>query len=58
VRPKTIALKLTLPTQTNGLKFSLSATASAPGIVTVNENLPDQTVGQEGEQPDPTVYQL
>jgi len=52
---KTIGLKLTLPTQTNGLKFSLSATASAPGVITVNENVPDQTVGQEGEQPDPTV---
>jgi hypothetical protein len=52
---KTISLRLSLPDQTNGLKYSLSATASAPGVSPVVESLPDQQVGQAGEQPDPTV---
>jgi hypothetical protein len=52
---KNIKLRLTLPDQVNGLKFSVSASVSAAGITTVNEAVPNQQVGQLGEQPDPTV---
>lgn len=52
---KTISLRLDLPDQTNGVKYSLSVTAGAPGVASVVESLPDQQVGQAGEQPDATV---
>jgi hypothetical protein len=52
---RTISLRLNLPNQTTGLRYSLSTTAGAPGVTPVTESLPDQQVGQAGEQPDPTV---
>ena len=52
---KTISLRLSLPAQTTGLRYSLSVTASAPGVSSVIESLPEQQVGQESEQPDPTI---
>ncbi|HYJ03870.1 MAG TPA: IPT/TIG domain-containing protein [Chthoniobacterales bacterium] len=52
---KTVSLRLTLPTGVNGLKYSLSAAASAPDISSVEESLPDQQVGVAIEQPDPTI---
>jgi hypothetical protein len=55
---KTVSLRLTLPAGVNGLKYSLSADASAPGVSSVASALPDQQVGQTTEQPDPTVTAL
>ena len=52
---KTISLRLTLPASVNSLRYSLSATAGAPGVETVAESLPDQQVGTAGEQPDSTI---
>jgi hypothetical protein len=52
---KNIRLRLNLPDRTNGLKYSLSVEASARGVSPVIESLPEQQVGQAGEQPDPTV---
>lgn len=52
---KIISLRLNLPNQTNGLRYSLSVTATAPGVASAVESIPDQTVGVLGEQPDPTV---
>ena len=55
---KTVSLRLNLPAGTNGLRYSLSATASAPGVVNKVETLPQQQVGQATEQPDPTITTL
>lgn len=52
---KTISLRLNLPDQTNNLRYSLSVTAGAAGVSPVVESLPNQQVGQAGEQPDATV---
>lgn len=52
---KTISLRLTLPPGVDNLKYSLSATASAPGVDQIVESLPDQQVGHASEQPDSTV---
>lgn len=52
---KTVRLRLTLPTGVGGLKYSLSASATAPGVAPLEEPLPTQTVGQASEQPDATV---
>jgi hypothetical protein len=52
---KTISLRLNLPNNTNGIKYSLSVAASASGVASVVEPVPNQQVGQAGEQPDATV---
>lgn len=52
---KTVSVRVSLPNGTNGLRYSLSVAASAPGITPVNESIPSQQVGQAGEQPDATV---
>lgn len=52
---KTISLRLNLPNNINTLRYSLSASASAPGVTTRVETLPTQQVGQVSEQPDSTV---
>jgi hypothetical protein len=52
---KTISLRLRLPSGVNGLQYSLGAVASAPGIASVAESLPNQQVGLAGETPDPTI---
>lgn len=52
---KIVSLRLNLPNQVNGLQYSLSVKATAPGVTSVVESIPDQTVGQAGEQPDATV---
>jgi len=52
---KTISLRLRLPVGVNGLRYSLSAVASAPGITSVAESLPNQQVGLASETPDPTI---
>ena len=52
---KTVSLRLTLPAQTNGLRYSLNVAASAPGVAQRVESLPAQQVGQATEQPDPTI---
>jgi hypothetical protein len=52
---KRISLRLNLPDQVDGLRYSLRVLASAPGVPSRIESLPDQQVGQAGEQPDATV---
>lgn len=52
---KVISVRLDLPNGTNGVRYSLNVVASAPGVTPVTESLPTQQVGQQGEQPDPTV---
>jgi hypothetical protein len=52
---KTISLRLNIPDRTTGIRYSLSVTASASGVTPVTESLPEQQVGQESEQPDPTI---
>lgn len=52
---KLISLRLDLPNNINDTKYSVNVTASAPEISPVVRSLPDQQVGQEGEQPDATV---
>jgi IPT/TIG domain-containing protein len=52
---KTVTLRLSVPAATNGLRYSLSLAASAPGVSTRVESLPPQQVGQATEQPDPTI---
>jgi hypothetical protein len=52
---RTVSLRLSLPAGTNGVRYSLSATASAPGVATRTEILPEQQVGVAGETPDPTI---
>ena len=55
---KTVSLRLTLPANTNALRYTLSVTASAPGVANKVESLPQQQVGQATEQPDPTITTL
>jgi hypothetical protein len=55
---KLIHLQLSLPNSTDQLRYSLSATASAPGVTSVVESLPEQQVGHASEQPDPTISNL
>lgn len=55
---KTISLRLNLPDNTNSIRYSLSVRASAPLVAPVVRSLPDQQVGQAGEQPDSTVTNL
>jgi hypothetical protein len=55
---KTVSLRLNLPAGTNNLRYSLSATASAPGVLNKVESLPQQQVGLATEQPDPTITTL
>ncbi len=52
---KTVSLRLNLPNNVNGVRYSFAVTAQAPGVSSVVEALPDQEVGQAGEQPDPTI---
>lgn len=52
---KTVSLRLTLPTGTNGVRYNLSATATATGVADRVESLPPQQVGQASEQPDSTI---
>jgi|GEM_PF-3240959 len=52
---KTVSLRLSLPAGTNNLRYSLSVTATAPGLAQRVESLPAQQVGQATEQPDPTI---
>ncbi len=52
---KTVSLRLSLPTGTNGVRYNLSATATAPGVADRVESLPAQQVGQASEQPDSTI---
>jgi hypothetical protein len=52
---KTVSLRLNLPNNTNNLQYSLSATASSPGVTAKIETLPTQQVGVAVEQPDPTI---
>jgi hypothetical protein len=52
---KTVRLRLTLPNNVPGLKYSLTASATAPGVAPLEEPLPNQQVGQASEQPDSTV---
>ncbi len=52
---KMISVRLALPNNVNQLRYSLSALASAPGVTSVEESLPNQQVGQLAEQPDATV---
>jgi hypothetical protein len=52
---KRVSLSLSLPVGVNGLRYSLSALASAPGITSVQESVPNQQVGVAGETPDPTI---
>ena len=52
---KTVSLRLSLPTGTNGVRYDLSATATAPGVADRVESLPPQQVGQASEQPDSTI---
>ena len=52
---KTISLRLNVPANSDGLKYSLKATASAPGVAPKVENLPPQQVGVAGELPDSTI---
>lgn len=52
---KIVRIRVDIPDKADGAKFSMSATASAPGVSSVVETLPDQQVGQPGEQPDQTI---
>ena len=52
---KTVSLRLNLPAGTNGLRYSLTVSASALGVSPQVESLPPQQVGQAAEQPDPTI---
>jgi hypothetical protein len=52
---KKSSLRLNLPSNTTGLRYSLSVTARVPGLTPVIESLPEQQVGLESEQPDPTI---
>ncbi len=52
---KTVRLRLTLPASVGGLKYSLTTSATAPGVAPLEEPLPSQQVGQASEQPDSTV---
>jgi hypothetical protein len=45
-------------TTPNGTRYTVSVSASAPGVQTITENLPEQAVGQASEQPDPTITNL
>jgi hypothetical protein len=55
---KTVSLRLNLPAGTNNLRYTLSVTASAPGVANKVESLPQQQVGQATEQPDSTITTL
>jgi hypothetical protein len=52
---KIISLRLDLPNNINNTRYSVNVRASAPEISPVVRSLPDQQVGLEGEQPDPTI---
>lgn len=52
---KTISVRLDIPDQSNGVRYTLSVQATAPDTQAVVESVPDQEVGEESEQPDPTV---
>lgn len=52
---KIISLRLDIPDKTKDLRYSLSVTASAPGVSSVVRSLPNEQVGYKGEQPDTTV---
>jgi hypothetical protein len=52
---KVVNLRLSLPNNVNNLRYSLSATASAPGVTQRVETLPPQQVGAASEQPDETI---
>ena len=52
---KTVSVRLNTPAGTNNLRYSLSVTASAPGVAQRVEALPPQQVGQESELPDSTI---
>lgn len=55
---KTVSVRLSLPAGTNGVRYNLTTTASAPGVADQSEPLPPQQVGQATEQPDPTITSL
>lgn len=57
---KTVSIRLAeIPAITpNGTRYTVSVSASAPGVQTITENLPEQVVGQASEQPDPTITNL
>lgn len=56
---KIIGVKITsIPNVPVGTTFNLTVTASAPGVQPVTGPVPTQTVGQAGEQPDPTITNL
>jgi hypothetical protein len=52
---KIVSLRLSIPDKTNNLKYTFGASASAPGIESVVETLPQQQVGAAVEQPDATI---
>jgi hypothetical protein len=52
---KTVSLRVDLPNNINNLKYNFGASASAPGITSAVETLPQQQVGAASEQPESTI---